>query len=264
MFQSKMVTPAIPERVFTLCKIVERKPLSVAELKEKMEPDYLNQNTSYASDYRGAAEELKLISISDHTVSLAVSPSVIKTPATMRRYINGMLEEFKNGHFYQVTNAYFNISGNILSGEKNVAAMGAEIGQRINRFIDAMEMRAWRFWASFLGFGYLQEMFVIPNADVFLLDVIATAGFEKGYRYSFAEFINRILPYSRIVIDANPANRQLNFGVSNGLRTLHDLGIIKLEHILDQADIWNLYPMKAHVISATITNITICKQEART
>ena len=38
MFQNKMVTPAIPERVYTLCKIVEKKATSSAEVKERMEP----------------------------------------------------------------------------------------------------------------------------------------------------------------------------------------------------------------------------------
>ena len=56
MFQNKMVTPAIPERVYTLCKIVEKKATSSAEVKERMEPSYLNQKTSYYNDYRTAAE----------------------------------------------------------------------------------------------------------------------------------------------------------------------------------------------------------------
>ena len=86
-------------------------------------------------------------------------------------------------------------------------------------------------------------------------------GFEKDRRYSFGEFISRILPYSQIIIDSDPSSRRLNYGVSNGLRSLHDSGIIKLEHILDQEDIWNLYPLKAHAISGTVTNITICKEE---
>ena len=64
MFQDKMATPAIPERVYTLCKIVEKKPTTLSDLKEKMEPSYLNQTSSYFSEYRSAAEELKLISVS--------------------------------------------------------------------------------------------------------------------------------------------------------------------------------------------------------
>lgn len=254
-----MVTPAIPERVYALCKIVEKRPISQAELKEKMEPDFLNQSSSYFSDYKNAAEELKLISISDNMVTLAVEPSVIKTTARMRQYINGMLEEFHSGQFYQVTKAYFELNSGILAGEKNVASLAPMLSQKINRPVDAMAMRAWRFWVSYLGFGYMQDMFMIPNTDVFLQDVIANAGLEKGRRYSFGEFISRILPFSKIIIDSNPTNKQLCYGVSNGLRALHDAGIIKLEHILDQEDIWNLYPLKAHVMSGTVTNITICK-----
>ena len=102
-------------------------------------------------------------------------------------------------------------------------------------------------------------MFIIPNAATFLADIISIVGFGKNQRYSFGEFVNRILPYSRMIIDADSSNHQLNYGASNGLRTLHDAGIIKLEHILDQEDIWNLYPLKAHPISGTVTNITICK-----
>ncbi|MBR0576248.1 hypothetical protein KCG48_07810 [Proteiniclasticum sp. BAD-10] len=259
MFKEKMVTTAIPERVFTLCKIVEKKPISISALKEKMEPDYLNQTSSYYSDYRTAANELKLISISDNMVMLAVEPSVIMSTASMRKYINGMLEEFQKGQFYQVTQAYYQLGNSVLTGEKNVSTLSSKIKQMINQEVDAPAMRAWRFWVSFLGLGYLQDMFIIPNADVFLADVISIAGFEKNRTYSFGDFINRILPYSKMIVDYNPSNKILNYGVSNGLRSLHDAGVIKLEHILDQEDIWNLYPFKAHVISGTVTNITVIK-----
>lgn len=259
MFQDKMVTPAIPERVYTLCKIVEKRPTALSELKEKMEPSYLNQSTLYFSEYRSAAEELQLISVSDGMVSLAVDSKIVKTTDSMRRYINGMLEEFSAGQFYLVTQKYYELGNKVLMGEKNVAELAPMISNLIARPVDAPAMRAWRFWVSFLGLGYLQDMFIIPNADVFLTDVISIAGFEKNRRYSFGDFVNRILPYSRMVIDTNPSNHQLNYGVSNGLRTLHDAGVIKLEHILDQEDIWNLYPLKAHAISGTVTNITICK-----
>ena len=259
MFKDKMVTPAIPERVYTLCKIAEKRPISLSDLKEKMEPDFLNQNSTYFGDYRTAAEELNLITISDNMVSVTVEPSVLKSPANMRQYINGMLEEFQAGQFYQVTKAYFELNSNVLHGEKNIANLAPLLSQKTNRPVDAMAMRAWRFWISYLGFGYLQDMFIIPNADVFLRDVIKFVGFENNRRYSFGEFISRILPFAKIVIDSNPINRQINYGVSNGLRSLHDAGVIKLEHILDQEDIWNLYPLKAHEISGTVTNITFFK-----
>lgn len=254
-----MVTPAIPERIYALCKIVEKMPISLADLKDKMEPEYLHQTTSYFSDYRGAAEELRLISISDNIVSLAVKPSIVKTTASMRQYVNSILEEFRLGQFYQVTQAYFNLDASVLTGEKNVSTLASMISQKINRPVDAVAMRAWRFWVSYLGLGYMQNMFMIPNSNVFLKDVIDNAGFEKNRRYSFGEFISKILPYAKMVIDPHPSNRQINYGVSNGLRSLNDAGIIKLEHIMDQEDIWSLYPLKAHAIRGIVTNITICK-----
>lgn len=260
MFKEKMVTPAIPERVYTLCKMIESKPISLSELKGKMEPDYLNQNSSYFNDYRTVAEELGLINVYDNMAELAVAPSVIKSMSEMRKYINGRLEEYQNGPFYQVTKAYFSLNREVLHSKmKNISEMAPLINPLINGSVDAVALRAWRFWVSYLGFGYLQDMFFIPNASVFLCDVINTAEFEKDRRYSFGEFISRILPYSGIVMDSSLTNRQMGYGVSNGLRTLHDAGIIKLEHILDQEDIWNLDPLNAHSISTTVTNITICK-----
>ena len=107
MFQNKMVTPAIPERVYTLCKIVEKKATSSAEVKERMEPSYLNQKTSYYNDYRTAAEELQLITITDNVLSLGVDFSVLKSMDTMRFYINGQLDKFREGQFYKVTKAYY-------------------------------------------------------------------------------------------------------------------------------------------------------------
>lgn len=40
MFTGKMVTPATPERVYTLCKIIEKGAKSVSDVREKMEPTF--------------------------------------------------------------------------------------------------------------------------------------------------------------------------------------------------------------------------------
>ncbi len=259
MFKDRMVTEAIPERVFALCKIVEKGSISSSDLKEKMEPAYLDAKTSYFSIYRTAAEELELISVSDNMISLAVEPSIIENIGCMRKYAITKLPKYKEGQFYQVTHQYFQMNADVLSGEQNVSNLAPLMATETHLPLDAMAMRGWRFWVSFLGFCYLQDMFLIPNADVFLHDVIELAGFDKMRSYSFDKFISMIRPYAVIVLDENPTNHRLNYGVSNGLRTLHDLGVIKLEHILDQEAIWTLYPMEAHVITGTVTNITICK-----
>ena len=86
---------------------------------------------------------------------------------TMRSYINGKLNQFREGQFYKVTKAYFDMGEEILHGEQNVANMASLMTLKSGIAVDSMAMRAWRFWASYLGFGYLQDMFVIPNADTF-------------------------------------------------------------------------------------------------
>jgi len=259
MFQSKMVTPAIPERVYALCKIVERGAIASSEVKEKMEPAYLNQTTSYYNDYRTAAEELQLITITDNVLSLGVDQSVLKNMDAMRFYINGQLDQFREGQFYKVTKAYYDMGESILHGEQNVANMASVMTLKTGIPVDSMAMRAWRFWAAYLGFGYLQEMFVIPNSDVFLLDIIKRAGFEKNKRYSITEFLEKLRPHADIIIDPADGRKTFSFGVSNGLRTLQDAGEIKFEHIMDQEDTWNLYHIDALSADETITNVTVLR-----
>lgn len=259
MFQNKMVTPAIPERVYTLCKIVEKKAMSTAEVKEKMEPSYLEQKSSYYNDYRNAAEELQLITITDNVLSLGVDPSVLKSMDTMRFYINGQLDQFQGGQFYKVTKAYYDMGEGILHGEQNVANMASIMTLKTGIPVDSMAMRAWRFWAAYLGFGYLQGMFVIPNADTFLQDIIKRAEFDKNKRYSIAGFLEKLRPYADIIIDPSSGSKTFNFGVSNGLRTLQDAGYIKMEHIMDQEDTWNLYHINELSSNETVTNITVLK-----
>lgn len=254
-----MVTPAIPERVYTLCKIVEKKAMSTSEVKEKMEPSYLNQKSSYYNDYRNAAEELQLITVTDNVLSVAVDASVLKNMDTMRSYINGQLNQFREGQFYKVTKAYFDMGEEILHGEQNVANMASLMTLKTGISVDSMAMRAWRFWASYLGFGYLQDMFVIPNADTFLQDIISKAEFEKNKRYSIAGFLEKLRPYSDIIIDSSNGIKKFSFGVSNGLRTLQDAGAIRMEYILDQEDTWNLHHVDALSANETVTNITVLK-----
>ncbi len=254
-----MVTPAIPERVYALCKIVERGAIASSEVKEKMEPAYLNQTTSYYNDYRTAAEELQLITITDNVLSLGVDQSVLKNMDAMRFYINGQLDQFREGQFYKVTKAYYDMGESILHGEQNVANMASVMTLKTGIPVDSMAMRAWRFWAAYLGFGYLQEMFVIPNSDVFLLDIIKRAGFEKNKRYSITEFLEKLRPHADIIIDPADGRKTFSFGVSNGLRTLQDAGEIKFEHIMDQEDTWNLYHIDALSADETITNVTVLR-----
>ena len=48
-----------------------------------------------------------------------------------------------------------------------------------------------------------------------------------------------------------------NMAFSNGLRALHDQGVIQLLHKLDGDDIWFLYESELHSVKSTVTHIAI-------
>ncbi len=239
-----------------MCKIVEKGAISYGDLKDKMEPEFLGNGSVYFNDYKNAAEELGLISISDDIISLAVDSKIVKTIENMRAYINTKLEMYNSGQFYLVTNSYFEKGKDIFKEDKNIANLGPLFSDLAGVPVDAVAMRAWRFWASFLGFGYLQDMFIIPNTNVFLWDVISSSKLEKKKKYSVSEFVNAITPMANIII-TDISSKSFNYGISNGLRALQDSGKLKMEHILDQKDMWSLSPLKAYSNDSTITHITI-------
>lgn len=260
MFYDKMETPATPERVYAICKLVEKTALSSNKLKEMLEPEYLHNNQAYFNDYKNAALELGLITASDHLLTLNVEPSVISSPQQMRKYINGKIDQFSSGKFYKITKEIFSLSDGLFREKPNIADLYPLMNDKTGLRLRADDMRAWRFWASFLGLGYLHgsnRMSFIPNPHVFVLDLIENAGLERGRRYSFSEMMQALQPSINMVVDPVNHPRDLNYGVSSALRLLHDMKHIELEHALDSHDIWRLYPMYSHTIRDHVTNITI-------
>lgn len=260
MFDNNMRTEATPERVYALCRIVEKKPMSLTELRERMEPEYLQNGSVYFHTYKNAAEELELISVSDNVASLSVDPAVVSSLASMRRYVNARMERFREGKFYKLTHEYYRRGAGILALEDSVVKMAGPLSTGLGIAVGGDDMRAWRFWASFLGLGCMQDMLLLPNAAIYLQDAMVNAGLTTG-QYSFGELIHAIRPYCGMIFGDEVSGHVMNYGVSNGLRTLHDLGVIRMEHVLDQRDIWSLFPIPAHQIPETVTNVAILRQE---
>jgi hypothetical protein len=74
--------------------------------------------------------------------------------------------------------------------------------------------------------------------------------------YSISEFVDLISPNANIVI-INKMDKKFNYGVSNGLRMLHDTKKIRMDHILDQKDIWTLDSLRNYSKDDTVTHITL-------
>ena len=119
------------------------------------------------------------------------------------------------------------------------------------------DMRAWRFWASYLGLGNLHDMILLPNMHQYLRSVLAVTKLKKGEEYTFTDFILAIKPYAEIGLSDIDGNKKINMAMSNGLRALHDEGVIQLSHKLDSGDMWFLYEAELHTIKSTVTHVTV-------
>ena len=114
MFTGKMVTEAIPARVFALYKIVtSKKNISRLALQGLMEPKEIYEGTSYFSTILKTAIELKLVDVQDNYVTAIVPEEKLKTIEDLRMYIISKLDNYEEEQFYKCTNAIVNLDEKI-------------------------------------------------------------------------------------------------------------------------------------------------------
>jgi len=262
MFGNRMQTSAIPERVYALCREVSSKPMDENTLKVLLEPQNLGGKTSYFGIVRTAAEQLQLINTKENVISLAVNKDVVRTMDSMRRYINMNLENVSDSLFYKVTQGYLDMDTEVLK-HNSVSKMSDLMSRNIGGKVIEDDMRAWRFWMAFLGFGYMHDSqagaagILLPNTAVFLRDILENLKPKKKTVLRIDEFVDIITPYANIALHNVRNTKKFNYGFSNALRMLNDLGDIKAEHRLDAQEIWALYPCEGHDLETTITHVTI-------
>ncbi|RRK33437.1 hypothetical protein EBB54_20360 [Schaedlerella arabinosiphila] len=246
MFIGNMVTEAIPARVFALYKIVEsKKGISRSELRGLMEPKEIYEGTSYFSAIMKAAEELKLIENKDNVVNLSDDMERLKTIEDFRRYVISILPDLSDGQFWRCTNIIVNMNEKIyeysaIPDSNMLKYVSEKLGQTVN----APMIRGWRFWSQFLGFGLMNDMVFLPNAYVYLKDVLRLMNLEKKQEYTMSDFMARFMQYGRIMLPASTSEKNLNIAMSSALRELHDNGEIVLKSGSDQEMKWILYPSK--------------------
>ncbi|MFI3212847.1 MAG: hypothetical protein R3Y24_05845 [Eubacteriales bacterium] len=262
MFGNKMQTSAIPERVFALCREVMSKPMDENVLKTLLEPQNLGGKTPYFGIVRTAAEQLQLINIKESRISLAVNKDDVKNIDSMRQYINMHLETVSESLFYKVTQGYMDMGTEVLD-HNSVSKMSDVIGRNIGGKVNEDDMRAWRFWMSFLGFGYMHDSqagaagILLPNTSMFIKDIIEGLKLKRKSEYRIDEFIGLIMPYAKIILNNSIETKSLNYTTSNAIRMLNDLSVIKAEHRLDAQEIWSMHPCEGHDLENTVTHITI-------
>ncbi len=243
MFTGNMVTEAIPARVFSLYKIVtSRKEITRAEIQSMMEPAEIYEGTSYFSAIFKAASELRIIDTQDNLVVPLVSKEEMRDIEDFRHFAISKLNTFEDEQFFQVTNVIFNMNEQIYKYPLTDNALLNILSQQTGSQITAPMIRGWRFWAQFLGFGYMNNMSFLPNAYVFVKNILRLMNLEKNKEYKIDDFMIMFEPYGKIISGNLQPERNMNIALSSALRELHDDKEIELKYRSDAKKRWILYP----------------------
>lgn len=231
-----------PERVLSVARTVARGPITHDELRdilslgmsEDLQKGQINHSISVALD------ELNLIRTKDDRLELAVPNSVLETPVAFRRYVSGKVFSNKESNFVQFTRWLISQNDKLFNMSKwEVMGKNAK-GEPALENMNENAVLGWRFWATFLGLGYLSGTMFLPNMKLRLQDLLMTE-FSKSFSYgeavraeTFASWLVSRLPEADL-------SGKWPLAVSAGLRTLHELKIIKLESWRDSTRIQLFY-----------------------
>lgn len=102
MFEDRMKTSAIPERVYALCQAIKSRTMQESDLRELLEPSDLGGSTKYFGTVCDGAKQLGLISVKEGDISLAVESKCVSSYDSMREYIVGNIDKISEGYIKKI------------------------------------------------------------------------------------------------------------------------------------------------------------------
>ncbi|MBO9128581.1 hypothetical protein [Bacillus sp. 165] len=204
-------------------------------------------------------------------VKLKVDKENVANPEAFRRIVSKLGLSNPNLMFYRFTSWYLMRGESIFAETSKDLAVAfnseMQFGDDIPNKYNDTNINAWKKWACFLGYGFQHGGIVIPNTDVRLIDLIADSTLFKGEFIPFAEFMGWLASVSPELDGGELFNRNkgetilpsqhLSLGLSSGLRTLHDQGVIELHYQSDALDTWFLTRCNTHEIVMEVSEIKI-------
>ena len=257
-FGGRFRTEIIPERVYALVKFVSYKKRTREELRDFLQPDCVNESKQIFNNVYNFALENELIKEDpDSLLACGLDDETLKNHNTFRKFMaDKLLYKDKGSMFFKYTSWYLAQDKDFFkfdSAKKIQPKLTKE--ELIN--LEEVDLLAWRFWAKFLGVGILHQSFVIPNAAIRIKDVIEKSDEIKiGTEISFSNFMYWLLEKCP-EFKKGISNNNLSFGVSLGLRNLHDQNLVKMQDLKDASEVWRLVRSDFHDIKDTVSHITI-------
>lgn len=252
-----------PERVRAVCRLLDGKQYTEDEIKEYI---YLDKTaaTKIGEEFKRslqAALELNLISFKDNLYTLSVDANQIETVEAFRRTVASRAFANRDSTFYRVSRWYINANEAVfdaLNWEDKAALANKSLG---DKKLTDNDMLGWRFWASFLGLGYLYGTELIPNMYLRVRDVLATE-FSKTFSFNEPIPVHDFFGWIwKKVPEARTDDESINLALSSAIRTLREMGDVDPVFYSDASPMY-LYKLSGDTtnrITHIIVKETVCK-----
>ena len=229
------------ERVLSVCRLIAHKSMTRDEVHKAMTLEINDSSDQIRSSINVALEELAIIKEEAGKLILAVDPAVLSSPTSFRRYVSSRVFSAKDTTFYLFTKWVISQNERIFS-LKSWEGMAKTCGSEVKELSTLNENAGlgWRFWAAFLGIGYLSGTMIIPNMKLRLEDILATTYTEK-FKYNETILAQDFILWLSTKMPEVEIGNKLPLALSAGLRTLHEIGLIKLETWSDSTPVMLYY-----------------------
>ena len=239
-----------PERVYSICRLVHQEAMSKENLRELVSLGKSESSSSSASIINYALDvaekDLGIIQLKDGKYSLAADSKFLQSPKSFRQYVASKAFLDPQSTFLMFTKWYIAKNEKVFSlGNWEVLSKTSEREVAQLNGIDENAALGWRFWAAFLGLGYLNDTTLIPNMKTRIQDILETS-FSQRFQFDeqiramdFISWISKLLPECNF-------EGELPLAFSSGIRTLNDLGLVHLE-LKKDTDKLSLYKVDGNI-----------------
>lgn len=219
-----------PEKVWVMARWVARhtQPIPRATLFSQLTMDDVTGKGEGGELPRilQVSKELGLVDESEGMVSLALEPIVVNDPKSFRLYVQRQVFSRPQSLFYQTTQRYLRVSDEVgiqtsFSDVRKVLDADGSLD------LTDHDIRGWRFWVSYLGVGYLQSRYLLPNSYVRVRDALSADSELPREQWfpmdQFMSWLDKTCPEHQ---HAAHRDTRLGLSLSNALRTMEAMGFI--------------------------------------
>ena len=266
-FDDNLYGTQTPHRLLALLKLVARGRMTTDLLKQYLQPAHLNPTQTGFDQVLSLARKGDLIrEDADDIVHLQFDPRDLEDKRRVRFALNQKVMAQPERLFVRFSTWYLMQGRAVyrLGDDQLVATFINDLGVTFNK----TKLNAWKRWFIYFGYGFLHNGNVIPNVVGRLRDVLENEKEllrQKPILFTdFMNWLNRTCPELDFGEYANNFRgsavlepRTLSVGLSAGLRSLHDQGLLTLIYTPDATDIWQLHRVGTHEIAAQVSSIEI-------